>query len=69
MKTGQVRFRARSQVPACISGVSIRFAGKRVTTNELGKARLRMRAPGGKRRAKALTGDCGSARAKVRARR
>jgi hypothetical protein len=56
-------------VPACISGVSIRFAGKRVTTNELGKARLRMRAPGGKRRAQALTGDCGSARAKVRARR
>jgi len=68
-KKVKFRFRARSQVPACISGVTIRFAGRRITTNSLGKAKLKMRAPAGKRRAKARTGDCGSARAKVRARR
>jgi hypothetical protein len=40
-----------------------------VVTNSLGKARLRMRAPGGKHRAKAFTDDCGSAKTRVRARR
>jgi phosphatidylinositol-3-phosphatase len=68
-KKVKFRFRARSEVPACITGVAIRFAGRRVTTNAVGKAKLKMRAPGGKHRAKAFTADCGSARARVRARR
>jgi phosphatidylinositol-3-phosphatase len=68
-KQVKFRFRARSEVSSCKAGVEIRFAGRKVTTNSLGKAKLRMRAPAGKRKAKAFTRDCGKAKAKVKARR
>jgi hypothetical protein len=62
------KFRLRSEISSCLDGVTVRFAGRRVTTDARGRAKMKATLNPGRYRAKAKLEGCTTARKRVFAR-